>query len=63
MNTENVKNEFENGGWQKEAEQTMNDREKMDELKNKKNKSRQFMKSFSSNGLLPTKSLKPEDRK
>lgn len=38
MNAENVKNEFENGGWQKEAEQTMNDREKMDELKNKKNK-------------------------
>ena len=34
MNAENVKNEFENGGWQKEAEQTMNDREKMDELKN-----------------------------
>ena len=38
MNAENVKNEFENGGWQKEAEQTMNDREKMDELKNKRNK-------------------------
>lgn len=38
MNTENVKNEFENGSWQKEAEQTMGDREKMDELKNKKNK-------------------------
>ena len=38
MNAENVKNEFENGGWQKEAEQTMGDREKMDELKNKKNK-------------------------
>lgn len=38
MNTENVKNEFENGGWQEKAKQTMNDREKMDELKNKKNK-------------------------
>ena len=38
MNTENVKNELENGGWQEEAKQTINDREKMNELKNKKNK-------------------------
>lgn len=38
MNTENVKNEFENGKWQEEAKQTINDREKMNELKNKKNK-------------------------
>ena len=38
MNTESVKNEFENGRWQEEAKQTMNDHEKMDELKSKKNK-------------------------
>ena len=38
MNTESVKNEFENGRWQEEAKQTMNDSEKMDELKSKKNK-------------------------
>ena len=38
MNTENVKNELENGKWQEEAKQTMNDREKMEALKNKKNK-------------------------
>ena len=38
MNTESVKNEFENGRWQEEAKQTMNDNEKMDELKSKKNK-------------------------
>lgn len=38
MNTENVKNELENGSWQEEAKQTINDREKMNELKNKKNK-------------------------
>ena len=38
MNTENVKHEFENGKCQDEARQTMNDREKMEELKNKKNK-------------------------
>ena len=36
MNTENVKNEFENGKWQEEAKQTINDQEKMDGLKNKK---------------------------
>ena len=38
MNAENVKNEFENGKWQDEAQQTMNDCKKMDELKSKKNK-------------------------
>ena len=38
MNTESVKNEFENGRWQEEAKQTMDDHEKMDELKSKKNK-------------------------
>ena len=38
MNTDNVKNELENGKWQEEAKQTMNDREKMEALKNKKNK-------------------------
>ena len=38
MNTESVKNEFENGRWQEEAKLTMNDHEKMDELKSKKNK-------------------------
>ena len=38
MNTESVKNEFENGRWQEEAKQTMNDHEKMDKLKSKKNK-------------------------
>ena len=38
MNAENVKHEFENGKWQDEARQTMNNREKMDELKNKKSK-------------------------
>ena len=38
MNTESVKNEFENGRWQEEAKQTMNDHEKMGELKGKKNK-------------------------
>ena len=38
MNAENVKNEFESGGWQEEAKQTINNREKMNELKNKKNK-------------------------
>ena len=38
MNTESVKNEFENGRWQEEAKQTINDHEKMDELKSKKNK-------------------------
>ena len=38
MNTESLKNEFENGRWQEEAKQTMNDHEKMGELKGKKNK-------------------------
>lgn len=38
MKAENVMNEFENGGWQEEAKQTINDCEKMNELKNKKNK-------------------------
>ena len=33
-----MKNELENGKWQEEAKQTMNDREKMEALKNKKNK-------------------------
>lgn len=54
MNTENVKNELENGGWQEEAKQTINNREKMNELKNK------FLSNHMENGpciLKPTRTV------
>ncbi len=36
MDAENVKNEFNNGGWEEKAKETMASEEKMEELKHKK---------------------------